>query len=59
MKATETPPVVSRSRIAGTNLKASAILTALTKTMKNKELVRLTKNRARNTLNITERSKER
>ena len=35
MTATERPPIVSMSRRSGTNLIASAILTTLTKTMKN------------------------
>ena len=51
--------MLSRSRTSGTKLIASNKPTKLTKTMKNKKLVRLTKNTARNTRRITERSMER
>ena len=50
--------MLSRSRKSGTKLIASNKPTKLTKIMKNKELVRLTKNSARNTRRIPERSME-
>jgi|SRR5215213_2213992 len=58
MKARDAPRIVSRSRTSGARINASTRLTKLTKTMKNKELVRLTKNSAGNTRRITERSME-
>ena len=59
MKARDTPRAVSRSRTSGARLIASTRLNKLTKTMKNKELVRLTKNSTRNIRRITDRSMER
>jgi hypothetical protein len=59
MKARDMPRAVSRSRTSGARLIANTRLTKLTKTMKDKELVRLTKNSACTIRRITERSKER
>jgi len=58
MIARAMPRLVSRSRTSGAKLIASTRLTKLTRTMKNRELVRLTKNTTRNIRRITERSME-
>src|SRR5215203_1916658 len=59
MRARDAPRVLSRSRTSGARLIASTMLTKLTKMMKNKELVRLTKNSVCITRTIAQRSVER